>query len=101
MKMKMKVASAAFSNWSSVVAENRRNRTILARAGAKIKLRAVAMTLSAWVDYTATRKHNRKLVWGILSRLCNGELYAGFNQWNSAIKEMKELEGKLRKAMLK
>ena len=59
------------------------------------------MTLSAWVEYTATRKHNRKLVWGILSRLCNGELYAGFNQWNCAIKEMKELEGKLRKGNVK
>ena len=57
------------------------------------------MTLSSWITYVKERKYNRKLTGAFCldyaTRNCNW-----FNQWSTAIREMKELEGKL-KRMLK
>ena len=86
-----------FDALATNAAEAKRERVALARFAARWANRPAAMAMAAWITFVEEQHQSRRLMTGVLRRLCTGKLGSAYNSWRAFVATEKLEETRRRK----
>jgi len=102
MKIKMAIFSRIVLAWAGFAKQCRRERQLLAKFGARMKMKSAFTALNVWRANVAEKLHQKAICWRVLCRIANAKAAGAWRAWMEMVRElqMEEKQAEWQQAQL-